>query len=76
MATLHQPITADWTVNAVVGVYPTSLPVFGRYGIDSCCGGLKTLREVAEAHHLTLDRLLADLVAVTTPSEPRTRPGR
>jgi iron-sulfur cluster repair protein YtfE (RIC family) len=59
-------ITADWTVNAVVGTYPTSLPVFGRYGIDSCCGGLKTLREVSEAHHLPLDRLLADLVHATT----------
>jgi iron-sulfur cluster repair protein YtfE (RIC family) len=62
----HPRITADWTVNAVVGTYPTSLPVFGRYGIDSCCGGLKTLREVAEAHHLPLDRLLADLVHPTT----------
>ena len=54
-------ITADWTINEVVGVYPTTLPIFGRYGIDSCCGGLKSLAEVAVAHRLRLDQLLGDL---------------
>lgn len=61
------PITADWTVNQVIGSYPSTLPVFGRYRIDRCCGGLKSLRDVATAHRLPLAQLLADLQAATLP---------
>lgn len=62
-----QTITADWTVNEVVGAYPKTLPVFGRFGIDCCCGGQKTLGEVASVHRLPLDQLLADLAGVIAP---------
>lgn len=70
MSTIPANITEDWTVNEVVGVYPKTLPVFGRYRIDSCCGGLKTLAEVASIHHLPLDQLLADLQLVIAPPSP------
>ena len=62
-------LNADWTVNDVVAAYPAALPVLGRYGIDACCGGLKSLREVATVHRLSLDRLLADLEGAIGPPE-------
>lgn len=67
MSTIQAVITADWTVNEVVGAHPNTLPIFGRYGIDSCCGGLKALSEVATVHRLPLDQLLADLNGVIAP---------
>jgi len=60
-------ITSGWTVNQVTQAYPPTLRVFGRYGIDSCCGGTKTLAEVATAHNLSLEQLLKDLHAAITP---------
>ncbi|HZW29991.1 MAG TPA: DUF542 domain-containing protein [Isosphaeraceae bacterium] len=61
-------ITPDSTVNEVVEWYPETLPVFGRYGIDTCCGGLKSLREVSDAHQVPLDRLLGELHGVIAPA--------
>ncbi len=69
MRTIQPPVTADWTVNEVVAAYPAALPVFGRYGIDACCGGLKNLREVATAHNFSLDQLIADLTQAISPPE-------
>jgi iron-sulfur cluster repair protein YtfE (RIC family) len=63
MKTSIVEITAGWTVNEVVERYPESLLVFGRYGVDSCCGGQKRLSEVAVAHGFSLAQLLADLKA-------------
>src|SRR6185437_17002536 len=69
MATLHASPSADWTVNQVVARYPVTLPVLGRHGIDTCCGGLKSLRDVASAHGIQLDRLLDELDQVIDPRE-------
>ena len=67
MEKLRTKVSPDWTVNEVVAGSPATLPVFGRYGIDSCCGGLKSLRDVAEVHRLSLDQLLADLNRAIAP---------
>lgn len=56
-------ITADLTVNQVALLAPATLPVFARWGVDSCCGGAKTLATVAERHGHDLVALLADLNA-------------
>ncbi len=69
MSTTRTLLTADWTVNDVAATYPATLRVFGRYGIDACCGGLKSLREVAAAHHFSLDQLLGDLEKAIDPGE-------
>lgn len=60
-------LTADWTVNDVAAAFPATLRVFGRYGVDSCCGGLKSLRTVADAHGFVLDQLLLDLESAIAP---------
>lgn len=69
MTMLHTTLHADWTVNQVVASYPVALPVLGRHGIDTCCGGLKSLRDVASAHGIPLDQLLGELDDVINPRD-------
>jgi regulator of cell morphogenesis and NO signaling len=49
----------EMTVNAVVARYPATIRAFTAFGIDACCGGGKTLREVATRHGIALDQLLS-----------------
>src|SRR5579883_1740554 len=60
---------ADWTINQVVENFPDALPVLGRHGIDTCCGGQKTIREVAAAHGIPIEQLLAKLDQVVNPTD-------
>ncbi len=43
--TLELP--ADLTVNEVIGLWPATVAVFNRFGIDACCGGAVTVRVAA-----------------------------
>ena len=61
--TTARRVTPAHTVNEVALLAPATLPVFARWGIDSCCGGAKTLATVAERHGLDLDALVAELDA-------------
>ena len=63
-------IQKDEVVNDVIKEHPYTLGVFHKWGIDSCCGGAKTLEEVAMAHKFDLEKLLQELSAVAT-SDPR-----
>lgn len=51
------------TVNEIVARAPATIGVFDAWRIDSCCGGARTLDEVARRHGLVLEALLADLNA-------------
>lgn len=54
-------IESRMTVNEVIQQHPTTLPVFSEYGIDTCCGGNKTLSTVCEKHGFELPKLLEQL---------------
>lgn len=54
-------ITAEATVGLVYERFPSTAPVFARYGMDLCCGGTKALAVAAQAHGVALSSLLAEL---------------
>lgn len=54
-------ITGDMVINDVVQNYPWTLPVFHRLGVDSCCGGARTIADMAQEHGYDLDAIIAEL---------------
>ncbi len=59
----QEPI-ASQTINALVAKEPLVLRVLGSYGIDTCCGGARTIEQAAREGGLDLPKLLADLEAL------------
>lgn len=57
-------ITATETLNEIVARYPQALPVLGRFGLDTCCGGSLPLQTAVQHHNLNLEEVLAALGAV------------
>jgi iron-sulfur cluster repair protein YtfE (RIC family) len=37
------------SVNAILARYPSTLPVFNRFGLDTCCGGGLSVGDAAHA---------------------------
>ena len=37
------------SVNAILARYPSTLPVFNRFGLDTCCGGALSVEDAARA---------------------------
>jgi len=58
------PITGALSLNEIAAQQPRALEVFNRLGLDSCCGGAKTLALVCEKHQLNLEEVLRDLHAL------------
>ena len=54
-------IDARSTVNDIVARYPSTLPVFNAFGIDTCCGGAIPVTEVATRHKIPLNALRSAL---------------
>lgn len=63
MATSAVEINAEMTVDEVLRKYPTTQKVFTRYGVDTCCGGYRKIKEGAKVSGADVDRLVADLAA-------------
>ncbi|MDQ8153365.1 MAG: DUF542 domain-containing protein [Gemmatimonadota bacterium] len=57
-------LTATMTLNEILLAEPRAVAVFARYGMDSCCGGVKPLTLVCEKHGLDLATVLAELRAL------------
>jgi iron-sulfur cluster repair protein YtfE (RIC family) len=55
------PISPEATLNQLVATDARLLPILTRHGLDTCCGGAHSLREVATLHALDLEALLAEL---------------
>lgn len=49
------------TINEIVVLYPQTIPIFNRLGMDTCCGGGVALNEAARRDGLDLDALLGAL---------------
>lgn len=58
-------IDPAWSVNEVMARYPATLPVFNRFGVDTCCGGGAAVRDAARRDGADVDALLDALRAAT-----------
>ena len=68
-------LRSDMTVNDVIRLFPVSVEVFQRFGIDACCGGALPLLAAAARHRVDEDTLLNALasgITLQTPSQPPT----
>ena len=55
------PITADSRVDEALFALAAAPEVMARHGLDTCCGGARTLRAAAEHAGIPLVQLLAEL---------------
>lgn len=56
-----QRIDPETTLNEIVAQYPQTMPVFQRFGLDTCCGGALPLQVAVEHHQLNLGDVVSDL---------------
>jgi iron-sulfur cluster repair protein YtfE (RIC family) len=47
-------------IRALTERYPALLPLLTRYGIDTCCGSVRTIPEAAALHGFNADDLIGD----------------
>jgi iron-sulfur cluster repair protein YtfE (RIC family) len=52
---------AALAVNEVIRLYPATVDVFNRHGIDACCGGAAPVREAAVRDGADAERVLEEL---------------
>ena len=58
----HPNLDCSQSVNAVLARYPSTLPVFNRFGLDTCCGGSLSVVDAARAADVDKDLLCGALV--------------
>jgi iron-sulfur cluster repair protein YtfE (RIC family) len=61
-------VTANCTVNDVLGRYPATAPVIRQLGLDTCCDADRTLREAATQARTDLGVVLSMLEASASAS--------
>ena len=49
------------TINEIVVKYPETIPVFNRFGFDTCCGGGIRVDEAARRDGIAVDEVVAVL---------------
>ena len=53
------------SVNDVISRYPATIPVFNKFGLDTCCGGAAPIVDAARRDGADLDALLEELRKAT-----------
>lgn len=49
------------TINEIVARYPATIPVFNRFGMDTCCGGGVSVYDAAQRDGIDVEAVLAAL---------------
>jgi iron-sulfur cluster repair protein YtfE (RIC family) len=57
----------ELTLNEIVARHPKAMPVLNEFGLDTCCGGARTLREVTDRHGLDPQEILRRLEVLVAP---------
>jgi len=58
---MEDKITPDMSINDIIRKYPNTMGVFNRFNLDSCCGGARSLKVVAEEDKVDLQELIKAL---------------
>ncbi|MGC2424554.1 MAG: DUF542 domain-containing protein [Nitrospirota bacterium] len=58
---MEDEITQEMSLNEIIRKYPNTMGVFNRFNVDSCCGGARSLKVVAEEDKLDLQELIKAL---------------
>ena len=56
------------TINEIVMLYPQTIPVFNRFGMDTCCGGGIPVEAAARRDGIDVEVVTAALRAVVGPA--------
>ena len=56
------------TINEIVALYPATIPVFNRFGMDTCCGGGIPIESAAHRDGIDVEVVMAALRAVVEPA--------
>lgn len=57
----HPNLDCSLSVNAVLARYPSTGPVFNRFGLDTCCGGALSIVDAARAAEVDAETLCGAL---------------
>ena len=49
------------TLNEVIRKYPSTIGVFNRFNIDSCCGGARSISDMAREDKVDIDAFINSL---------------
>lgn len=55
------------TINEIVAAHPETIPVFNRFGLDTCCGGGVCVSEAARRDGIDANTVLTALNEVLAP---------
>ena len=56
-------INEKMTMNNVIKLNPAAVKVFGKYNMDSCCGGFQKIDAAAKTGGIDLEKLMKELRA-------------
>ena len=51
----------ELTINEIVARFPETIPIFDRFGLDTCCGGNVRVKEAAQRDGIEAAEVLAAL---------------
>lgn len=57
----HPDLDCSLSINAIIARHPSTLPVFSQFGLDTCCGGARSVAEAARAADIDADVLCGAL---------------
>lgn len=60
---LDTQIVESMTVNEVIRLFPQTVDVFNRFGIDACCGGAVLIAEASERDGAATAEVMEALVS-------------
>lgn len=54
-------INEKMTMNDLIKLSPAAVKIFGKYNMDSCCGGFQEIGTAAKAGGIDLEKLMEEL---------------